>query len=50
MGTYPVTNRLFMQFIEDRGYEQDRFWEGNSRPLFLTQDGVYRRPRQMAVK
>jgi len=44
MGTYPVSNRLFLQFVEDRGYEQDGLWEGDSRGSFLTQDGSTQGP------
>jgi hypothetical protein len=44
MGTYPVSNRLFLQFVEDRGYEQDGLWEGRSPGSFFTQDGSTQGP------
>jgi formylglycine-generating enzyme required for sulfatase activity len=44
MGTYPVTNQLFLQFIEDNGYSNEELWQGNSRKSFLTQDGATRGP------
>jgi formylglycine-generating enzyme required for sulfatase activity len=39
MGTYPVTNQLFLEFVQQQGYLDDSLWEGQSRRTFLTQDG-----------
>jgi formylglycine-generating enzyme required for sulfatase activity len=44
MGTHTVTNSLFLQFIEDGGYEDTRLWAGSSRSSFLSQDGVTQGP------
>jgi hypothetical protein len=38
MGVYPVTNRLFFQFVKDYGYADDRFWKKSWRRNFYTQD------------
>jgi formylglycine-generating enzyme required for sulfatase activity len=43
MGIYLVTNELFLQFVQNRGYESDdSFWKGvpsQSKATFLCQDG-----------
>jgi formylglycine-generating enzyme required for sulfatase activity len=43
LGIYLVTNELFFQFVQDKGYDEaDGFWEGTppqSRAKFLCQDG-----------
>jgi formylglycine-generating enzyme required for sulfatase activity len=39
IGVYPVTNRLFQEFILDGGYSDDRLWERHGREQFLTMDG-----------
>jgi len=43
IGRYPVTNQLFSRFVNDHGYENDRYWRENSRQNLrrdlLTKDG-----------
>jgi formylglycine-generating enzyme required for sulfatase activity len=39
MGTYAVTNRLFLEFVQQQGYLDDTLWEMDSRQAFVTQDG-----------
>ena len=44
IGVFPVTNSLFLQFIESGGYTDDSLWEGLSRNRFLTRDGKTQGP------
>ncbi len=44
IGRYPVTNQLFLRFLNDHGYEEDRYWRENWRRDFLTKDGRTRGP------
>lgn len=51
-GRYPVTNLEFARFVEDRGYEEERFWlpvawemvqeKGMREPLYIRQDRLNR--------
>jgi formylglycine-generating enzyme required for sulfatase activity len=38
IAVYPVTNQQFLQFVEDSGYSDDRYWAHVSRESFRTQD------------
>jgi formylglycine-generating enzyme required for sulfatase activity len=38
VGTYLVTNQLFLEFVQEQGYQDDSLWGGQSRRTFLTQD------------
>jgi formylglycine-generating enzyme required for sulfatase activity len=44
IGVYPVTNSLFLRFVESGGYADDSLWEGVSRSVFLTRDGKTQGP------
>jgi formylglycine-generating enzyme required for sulfatase activity len=44
IGCYPVTNQLFLRFLNDHGYEEDRYWREDWRRDFLTKNGKTRGP------
>jgi len=44
MGVYPVTNALYLKFVEDGGYSNQDLWNGNSSRGFLTLDKKTRGP------
>lgn len=44
MGIYPVTNALYLEFVEDGGYSNTDLWDGNSTRGFLTLDKKTRGP------
>ena len=42
MARYPVTNSLYLEFVEDGGYKNDEFWSigRQTRGTFLTLDAM----------
>ena len=42
MDTHPVTNKQFMEFIDDGGYEDYRFWLSDGWDIVNENDGTHR--------